>query len=143
MKLADIRENYEYFSQKTSEVIRQLGFAGIAVIWVFKVTAGGRETIPSPLIPASLFLVLGLSLDLLHCVVATAVWAVYNRHKEQVLNAKHQAHKGFDPEEDQFLAPRQINWPANLFFWSKITSISIAYVLLLRFLLRVVLWKQP
>ncbi|HVT18826.1 MAG TPA: hypothetical protein VHQ90_21905 [Thermoanaerobaculia bacterium] len=133
MKLADIRENSEYFSKKTSKVVRQLGFAGIAVIWVFKVTADGRTIILPPLIPASFFLVLGLALDLLHCVVGTAVWARYNRHKEQELKAQK------DPEEIDFEAPRQINWPANVFFWSKITAIFIAYVLLIRFLVRVVI----
>jgi len=36
MKLAQARGHYEYFSGKASDISRQLGFAGIALIWVFK-----------------------------------------------------------------------------------------------------------
>lgn len=36
MKLKDAREHYYFYSGKTSDLVRQLGLAGIAVIWLFK-----------------------------------------------------------------------------------------------------------
>lgn len=88
MKLKDTRESYQFFSGKASEIVRQLGFAGIAVIWVFKVTAGERQIVPTELLPAGILLVSGLTLDLLHYVTGTLIWGVYNRNKEKQLNAE-------------------------------------------------------
>jgi len=41
MKLKDAREIYYFYSGKTSDLVRQLGLAGIAVIWLFKYDAQG------------------------------------------------------------------------------------------------------
>lgn len=54
MQLKDTRESYQFFSGKASEIVRQLGFAGIAVIWVFKVTVGDRQIVPPELLPAGI-----------------------------------------------------------------------------------------
>lgn len=88
MQLKDTRESYQFFSGKASEIVRQLGFAGIAVIWVFKVTVGDRQVVPPELLPAGILLVSGLTLDLLHYVTGTLIWGVYNRSKEKQLNAE-------------------------------------------------------
>lgn len=88
MKLEDTRESYQFFSGKASEIVRQLGFAGIAVIWVFKVTVGDRQVVPPELLPAGILLVSGLTLDLLHYVIGTLIWGIYNRSKEKQLNAE-------------------------------------------------------
>ena len=37
MKLSDYRETYYEFSGKASDVTRQLAFAGIAIVWIFKI----------------------------------------------------------------------------------------------------------
>ncbi|MDX2041851.1 MAG: hypothetical protein SF097_11400 [Acidobacteriota bacterium] len=124
MKLKDARENYYYYSQKTSEITRQLGLAGIALIWVFKVDSGGRQSVPLELVRPAWLIVLGLTLDFLQYSLASVVWGIYHRHKEKV---------GIG-EDAEFLAPTSINWPTILFFWSKIIVMGIAYVYLLRFL---------
>jgi hypothetical protein len=38
MKLKEYLETFYTFSEKTSNIARQLGFAGIALIWVFRGT---------------------------------------------------------------------------------------------------------
>lgn len=125
MKLKDVRENYYYFSQKTSDIVRQLGFAGIALVWVFKTDiGGGRQVIPPELLPATRYIVIGLALDLLHYVAGTLVWAIYNGLKE----------RAGTKEETEFLAPRPINWPSIVFFWAKTIVMIYAYVLLILFL---------
>lgn len=134
MKLADLREAYQFFSEKTSEIVRNLGFAGIALIWIFKTTVDGRDVVPAELVPAGALVVIGLALDFLHAIVGTATWGIYNRIKERKLDARAAKDKSFDPEEYDFLAPVPINWPALVLFWSKIVAMLIAYVMLIRFL---------
>lgn len=46
MKLQDYRQKFYDQAEKTSDVVRNLGFAGIAIIWVFKIeNANTREII--------------------------------------------------------------------------------------------------
>lgn len=124
MKLENLRENYDYFSQKTSEIVRQLGFAGIALVWVFKTDVGGRQIVPPELLPAARLIVIGLGLDLLHYVTGTLIWGIYNGIKERAGTT----------EETKFLAPRPINWATLFFFWAKVIVIVIAYIYILDFI---------
>jgi hypothetical protein len=124
VKLENLRENYDYFSQKTSEIVRQLGFAGIALVWVFKTDVGGRQVVPPELLPAARLIVIGLGLDLLHYVAGTLIWGIYNGIKE----------RAGTKEETNFLAPRPINWATLLFFWAKVIVIVIAYIYILSFI---------
>jgi hypothetical protein len=124
MKLKDTRENYYYFSQKTSEIVRQLGFAGIALIWIFRTGGDGKQTIPSELIPPIGLIVIGLTFDLLQYIAGALSWGIYNRYKEKI---------GTN-ENREFLAPRQINWPTIFFFWAKTIAMVTAYIFLFIFL---------
>ncbi len=128
MKLKDSRENYYTHSGKASDIVRQLGFAGIALIWIFKTEQGGRFQIPTELFLPATLVVIGLSLDLLQYVAATAAWGIFNR----VMELRWQR-LGKGPE-DEFMAPPWINWAAIGFFWGKVVIMATAYVLLIRFL---------
>ena len=125
MKLADSRQAYYDMSNTASGLVRQLAFAGIAVIWIFKTDVSVRGfNVPNELIWPGFLFVLALLLDLLHYLVGTAVWGIFSRMKEK---------KGVI-EEKTFEAPAKINWPANGFVWSKSIAVLIGYGLLLRFL---------
>lgn len=124
MKLKDARENYYYFSQKTSEIVRQLGFAGIALIWIFRTEVNGKQTIPGELIPPIGLIVIGLTFDLLQYIAGALSWGIYNRYKEQI---------GTN-ENAELFAPRQINWATIFFFWTKTIVMATAYIFLLSFL---------
>lgn len=124
MKLEDVREAYYFHTGKLSDIVRQLAFAGIALVWVFKTDVQGRPTVPPLLIKAALFLVAGLTLDLLHYVAGSVIWGIYHRKKER---------EG-KKEDDDVSAPGEINWPLIFFFWSKTVVMVVAYVYILRFL---------
>lgn len=124
MKLKDARELYYFYSGKTSDLVRQLGLAGIAVIWIFKYDVEGVPKIPEALLPPLILIVLGLALDLLQYAVATSIWGIFQRRKEL---------SGVSDDTD-FLAPKQFNWPTISFFVLKAASIIAAYVYLLRYL---------
>ncbi|MCX5636486.1 MAG: hypothetical protein NTX52_02175 [Planctomycetota bacterium] len=120
MKLQDCRESYYYHSGKASDICRNLGLAGLALIWAFRVTSREKTIIPSSLRWASILLVGGLSCDFLHYLVGTVVWGVYHRYKEKRTS-----------QNEEFLAPIWINYPANLCFFLKQIAIAIAYILLI------------
>ena len=67
---------------------------------------------------------LALVFDFLQYLVATAIWGIFSRTKEN---------QGVTADET-FQAPHKINWPAMAFFWLKATTIIIGYVELLKYL---------
>lgn len=108
-------------SEKSSEINRQLAFAGIAIIWVFRTDSGGRQIVPDELFLPGLLLVLGLSFDLLQYVIRSEVWYRVTRRKEKA-------------DIIEFVVPEWINYPGDILYWMKVVSTIIAYFLLLRFL---------
>ncbi|HVP54783.1 MAG TPA: hypothetical protein VMU45_07290 [Candidatus Eisenbacteria bacterium] len=125
MKLSQARDNYTYFSGRASEIARQLAFAGIALIWIFKSQVGEDYRVPRALLPAAALIVLALILDFAHYGIASLCWGIFSRVKER---------EGVK-EDAEFLAPRQINWPSILFFWTKLIAIIVAYIYILHFLI--------
>lgn len=125
MKLAELRKTYYEFSGKLSDIVRQLNFAGIAVVWIFKVGQGngGIPFAPCLLWSMGLFVV-SLGLDLLHYIYATLAWGLFHRLKE----------KQHLLEDHDFGAPCQINWPTIVFFWTKIAVSLAGYVILTRYI---------
>ena len=85
MKLKDARDNYYFNSGKTSDLVRQLGLAAIAVIWLFKYEVSGTPKIPGMLQLPLILTIAGLALDLLQYASATAIWGIFHRLKERSL----------------------------------------------------------
>lgn len=124
-KLSKYREDYYYFSGKASDIARQLGFAGIVIIWIFKTGDSSMPQLPKELLPPLSFFVIGLALDLLHYVISTVIWGRFQRREEKKLT---------DISEDpEISAPAYYNWPSNTLFWVKLLSIACGYVLLITF----------
>jgi hypothetical protein len=126
MKLAYVRERYTYYTGKASEIVRQLAFAGIAVIWVFRTQSGDLVRVPQQLLPPAASLIVALVFDFLQYIAGSLAWGVYQKVKESQQTT----------EDAEFLAPRPINWPALFFFWAKVIAIAVAYALLFCFLVR-------
>jgi hypothetical protein len=122
MKLKDAREYYNQRSSKLSEVVRQLNFAGIAIIWLFRTgdKTGGIPYNDFLIWPLGL-LVASATFDLLHYAYASAAWGIFHRVKEKELHHN---------EEAEFLAPDAINWLSNILFWGKAMLTVAAYILL-------------
>jgi hypothetical protein len=122
-----VDEGYERSSEaseKASEINRQLAFAGIAIIWVFKIDAGGgRQIVPYELFLPGLLLVIGLALDLLHSVLRSEIWYRITRKHEEANTLN-------------FPVAPWVNYPGDLLYWLKIVATVSAYVLLVRFLVR-------
>ena len=126
MKLKDCRETFYEFSGKLSDNARNLAFAGIAIVWIFKQEENGSYTIADGLKTAMLLFVVSLSLDLLQYIYQTIVWGSFHTYQENKL--KHD-------EKAEFLSPRIFKNIAYVMFWSKVIVLVIGYVFVLRFLL--------
>lgn len=124
MNLNKCREAYDEYSRKASEVVRHLGFAGLALIWIFKDDLPGQIIVPIDLIWGGALIFISLGLDLLHCIIPTAIWGILARYKEN---------KGVKGEEI-FDVSGFVNWPAIFCFWGKIIAMLWAYFILISFL---------
>jgi hypothetical protein len=109
------------YTTQASVITRQLGLAGIAVIWVFKVGEGPGYSVPGELVPPALMLVLGITLDLLHYVAGAILWQLYTKA------AQSKGTKEFD-------APPWINNVTWGLFTVKIIAVISAYFYLITYL---------
>jgi hypothetical protein len=132
MKLTDTRNYYTVSSGKVSEIVRQLGLAGIAVVWIFRRDVSGEVRVSRILVTAALLIVLGLVCDLLQYAVATRAWDRFNLRKERELLGR------ADREERDFPAPDDINDCPKFLFWLKFWLICGGYLAIIVFLVRTV-----
>ena len=118
MKLEEIREAYYFRSGKASDICRQLGFAGIALIWVFKEDA--NEVLDTGLVWPGLLIVISLSFDFLHYYVGAMIWGSFHRSHE--VDGK--------TEGDDISVPASINYFNNLMWFFKCLLMMVAYCFL-------------
>jgi len=123
MTLKDVRNSYDYFSGKLSDIVRQLSLAGVAVVWIFR---KGNEgiVIESDLIVPLILFVGALGFDLLHYIYASAAWAIYAHRKER------EGHS----DSDTVSPHESINWVSLGCFWLKALSCVSGFLVLLKFL---------
>jgi hypothetical protein len=117
-------EYYRDYSKTASEITRQLGLAGLAVIWIFKTDqGGGKMVVPPQFFKPALLLIVGLTLDLSQYVLSAEIWRVHTRRTEK------RALLEFD-------RPAWLPWVQVMPYWLKILSVGGAYVYLISFLAR-------
>ena len=137
MKLTEARKAYYDFSKSLSDINRGLGFAGIALIWLFKQQEQTKASIPPGLHLPTILIVVSLSLDFLQYVWSTAAWGGFARLKEKELRKLRR--RGIEVREDEDVpAPAWINRPTLAFFWVKFVAMIAAYTAILHFLLKMI-----
>ncbi|WP_139143593.1 MULTISPECIES: hypothetical protein [unclassified Janthinobacterium] len=126
MKLEKARDQYYFFSGKTSDLVRQLGLGGIAIVWLFKQTVDGAPKIPDELVWPLTCIVIALAIDFMQYAVATVLWGNLQWRKDR---------SGVKDDQD-FVVHPAINWPTIFFFSVKTIAVMIAYWHLLIYLPR-------
>ena len=124
MKLSEYKRDYQQLSGKASDVARQLSFAGIAIVWVFKMGTGPNLKIPDQLIFSMILFCLALASDLLQYIIGAAIWGGFHRYHEK---------KVTQPNDPDLIAPKYLNWPANVLFYSKFVFVFISYISILKY----------
>lgn len=127
MKLSEIRKAYEDLSGKLSDVNRQLAFAGIGIIWIFKISEDNNSTsIPNELFTPLLALIISLGIDLLQYLIQTFTWYFYYLYKQSQGNS----------EEQEINEPEYFNYLPWLFLLFKVVALITAYVYMFEYLRR-------
>ncbi|QDU66494.1 hypothetical protein [Engelhardtia mirabilis] len=123
MKSTEVWEQYREYTEALSENCRKLGFAAVAICWVFK----GSGVLPAVQLPASLLLALGLVsfyflFDVAQYAVASALIGGWMRRQE-----RSQWHvRGVLVEEVE--KPAWIDAPVATLFWGKLVLIVLTYL---------------
>ena len=125
MKLDEIRKAYEDLSGSLSSVVRQINFAGIAIVWIF--VGKETETVPQHLYNACTFLVISIILDALQYFVGTLCWHMCYLFKHK----KNKADKDIDIHESEWI--NVIPW---LCIYAKTIVTAIGYGYILSFLMK-------
>lgn len=126
MLLSKYRETYYFYSGKASDIARQLAFAGIALVWIFKKEIDSIPKIPEQLIIPSALLALTLTFDLLQYIYGSAIWGGFQRY--------HEKRKTGEEKDPDLTAPPWINWPTLAFFWAKLAFVLAAYFLIIKYI---------
>ncbi|MFI9809551.1 hypothetical protein ACIHEJ_35375 [Streptomyces sp. NPDC052301] len=126
MKLKTGRAAYYKSSDTASQQTRQLGIAGLAVVWLL---AGGLQKsaihLSETLLVSGIALVSALSLDLLQYARTTATFAIWVRYKEKKQRGGI-PNKDVD-EDDIGDAPAAILPIMWVCFYAKLVAIGVAY----------------
>jgi hypothetical protein len=131
VKLQDYRDDFYTFSGKASDISRQLAFAGIAIIWLFKKDTLPGLSIPRELLLSGIFILLSLALDLVHYCLASLVWRLYYRGKE----------KSGTSEDEELHHSEWLERPLWILFAAKIFFVLLAYIWILRYFLNAILLR--
>ena len=118
MKLSGYKTDYYQYSGLASNASRQLAFAGIALVWVFKTQGTNGYELPNQLLFPLIGLIAALGSDLLQYVSGSVIWGLFHRHHEKNRQSDN------DPDLE---APYYFTWPINLFFYTKIIAVLISY----------------
>jgi len=118
MNIEDCRNKYYYNSRKAGDICRNLGLAGLALIWAFRVATPDGVVIPQDMRWAGILLVAGLGFDFLQYVIGAIIWGIYQYLKEKQVSS----------ENVVFGAPGWINLPTNFLFYLKLIAIAFAYI---------------
>ncbi len=82
MKLKSYIDEADYFSAKASDISRNFAFAGIAIIWIFKISKEDFIDLPNELYLPLLLFVFSLFLDLLQYIIGYLLWSRYVKKQE-------------------------------------------------------------
>jgi hypothetical protein len=137
MKLSDYNKVCTEYTGKASEIVRQLIFAGIAVIWLFRIQTpiAGQSSLDSFLIFPLFGLCLAAMADLMQYVFGGRVWAKFFRDEERKAKAANKKNYLLTLDPD-IKAPRKYSYRIGLFYNAKIVLMFLSYIFIIIFLAR-------
>lgn len=122
MELKEYKNKGQEMTAKTSDICRQLGFAGIGIIWILKSSKIYLDITHTVLITPLILITLALFIDFLHYFIGGYIWLRFYREKEK---------EGLPNDSDIKSKP----WRSNLIYllyYSKIALMFIAYFFVIK-----------
>ncbi len=124
MKLEEYKKDSYEFSKSTSDLVRQFAFAGIAIIWIFKIEKPVDHLIPAKLFKPLLFLIFTLCFDLLQYLIPSIIWWIFYSYHER---------KGRSGNYE-IKADGRLSLPGWICYLGKIIMLVIAYILITKYI---------
>lgn len=125
MKLSEYKQDYYIFTGKLSDINRQIAFAGIALIWIFRKTDGSEISISNELILPSILFAFALGFDILQYIYQSITWSIFYCYHE----------KRTGDEDADIPTPKKLNYPSWFFFSMKVLFVIISYTYIIKFLI--------
>lgn len=125
-KISDFKNDYYFFTGKLSDINRQIAFAGIAIIWVFKKGENSEIQIDNDLVLPAILIVCALAFDIFQYIYQSITWSIFYTY----YNRK------YKKEEQKIESPEYLNYPSWAFFFIKVILVLIAYWNIFEVLLR-------
>ena len=123
-KLKDVKEDFYAFTSKTSDITRQLALAGIAIIWIFKISTVAKVQLLPSTVPVLKLLVLCLLFDFCHAFIPSFTYGILNNYFK----------KNGQTDESDVEYSLWLTLPEWIFFIVKIFFLIWAYIKLWNFL---------
>lgn len=127
MDLEDLRRDHDEFTGKASDVARQLAFAGIALVWIFRSGEGREASLPAALLFPTVLLVSALAADLLQYFLGSVVLGFYVAARERQLGPL---------SKKQFENPAWLPWTADILWFVKCGLVIAAYLAIFFYIAR-------
>lgn len=127
MKLSEYKEDYYTFTGKLSDINRQIAFAGIAIIWIFKKTTNIEMLIDPQLVLPAVLIVAALAVDMLQYIYQSVTWAIFYTYYKR---------KG-KLEDEVINSPESLNYVSWGLFILKVLLVIIAYCIIFKYLIGV------
>lgn len=120
-------DDYREYSELLSSSNRQLAFAGIAIIWIFRNGNGITPLIPNQLLLPLMFFALSLFFEILQYLSGTVIWKSFFSYNEKLYRSKKLE------SADDIVAPKCYQRIITTFFYLKVSSTILAYFLIFKF----------
>ena len=127
MKLKEYKEDSYAFSKSVSDLVKQFAFAGIALIWIFKLDKTDAHLIPKELLVPLLYMVITLAFTFLQYLLPSIIWTIFFRYHEKENNG--------DTTVD-IKASGWLSVTGWAFYILKIISLVIGYIYIINFIIQ-------
>ena len=125
MKLENYKTSGHKYTEKASDICRQLNFAGIGIVWIIITTYLDLNLADSLIIYPLVLISLSLMLDVFHYILGGYFWtSFYGKKEKEVVKA-----------DEDIKSPR---WKSNILYvlyYSKLGLMILAYIFIVRALL--------
>jgi hypothetical protein len=128
MKLSEYKKVYENLSAKASDISRNLSFAGIAIVWIFRQEVNGKINISTCLKFGLLFFVFSLLFDISQYLYGSILWKwFYFKHENNLDNLE---------EDPEVFGKASYNYLTNFMYYSKILLLMVGYIFIIIFFMK-------
>jgi hypothetical protein len=137
MKLEKVREESYYNSQKASESIQNLALAGIAIIWLFKITSGVNIQFSIFLFWSLISFILSIFIGIVQYSALAISWSLYYKNEYQ----KQERLNPVNVDDQNVPMPSTSSLFGWISFYTKLLLLINGYVLIFIYISKILIIK--